>query len=141
MKLPSFLVVAAGFASSALAQTINIGYPTSGTTLHRGKSVTVEIQRPNSIMGCTEVGIALAVIGCSSASSCPSPSQQLGSVLYSGPFTPTGHGQAGYYQNFTVTIPDYLNPGPGLFSLTHLCLIGAGPFPLLEFRNASVTLA
>ncbi|KAH7911454.1 hypothetical protein BJ138DRAFT_1150657 [Hygrophoropsis aurantiaca] len=90
-------------------------------------------------MGCTEVGIALATTSCSGGS-CPQPSARLGSVLYAGPFNPTAHATGGFYQNFTVTIPDYMTKGPAIFTLTHLCLLGAGPYPFLEYRNASITI-
>ena len=112
----------------------------------------------DSIIGCIEVGIALAIDSCNNGV-CPQPQDQLGSVLYAGPFTPTGHGSGGFYQNFTLQVPDYMTPGPAIFTLTHLCLIGvcsfllafrraetqlgssqAGPAPLLEYRNTSVTI-
>ncbi|KAI9573122.1 hypothetical protein HD554DRAFT_2202398 [Boletus coccyginus] len=122
---PFTVVSVLGAVASALSQTIEIGTPTDGTVLSPGQTFTAQILRPNSIIGCIEVGIALAINPCSNGV-CPQPSNQLGS--------------GGFYQNFTVQIPDYTTPGPAIFTLTHLCLIGAGPYPLLEFRNASVTI-
>lgn len=138
MKLLSLLVFIV-LAFTATSQTIDIGYPTNGDVLHAGGQLTAKIDRPDSIIGCTEVGIALAIISCVNGQ-CPSPSERLGSVLYAGPFDPQAHGGGGFYQNFTVTVPSSLSSGQALFTLTHLCLLGAGPFPLLEYRNATVTI-
>ncbi|KIK05300.1 hypothetical protein K443DRAFT_360114 [Laccaria amethystina LaAM-08-1] len=158
MKLLS-LLVSIVFAFAATSQTIDIGYPTNSAVLHAGEQLTAEIDRPNSIIGCIEVGIALAIISCVNGQ-CPSPSERLGSVLYAGPFNPQAHGGGRFYQNFTVTVPSFLPNGQALFTLTHLCLLGvrqhismspkitnhyglrskAGPFPLLEYRNATVTI-
>ncbi|EGN93890.1 hypothetical protein SERLA73DRAFT_144906 [Serpula lacrymans var. lacrymans S7.3] len=140
MKIFAFAATVASILAPVIAQTIDIGYPTDGTVFNPGQSVNAQILRPDSIIGCTEVGIALAIDTCSNGT-CPSPSDVLGSVLYSGPFKPTAHAQQGFYQNFTVQIPSGLNAGEAIFTLTHLCLLGAGPTPLLEYRNASVTIS
>ncbi|KAH7928726.1 hypothetical protein BV22DRAFT_1004288 [Leucogyrophana mollusca] len=135
----SVLAFLAASAATAYSQTIELGYPTDGTHLRAGQTVKAQVVRPNSIIGCTEVGIALAINSCPNGQ-CTPPSSALGNVLYAGPFTPTAHASGGYYQNFTVTLPSYLAKGKAIFTLTHLCLLGAGPFPLLEYRNASVTV-
>ncbi|EIW76491.1 hypothetical protein CONPUDRAFT_158509 [Coniophora puteana RWD-64-598 SS2] len=143
MKFFSDLISVAFIAGSALAETIELAYPTTGTTITRGKTLTVEVQRPLAPMGCYELGIGLTITSCATALSCPHPEAgPLGSVLYTGPFNPTAHQQGGYYQNFTVTIPDtdFLATGPGLFVLTHACLLGAGPYPLMESRSVDVTI-
>ncbi|KAI9569276.1 hypothetical protein HD554DRAFT_2171423 [Boletus coccyginus] len=139
LKMKLFSVVSVLVAvGSALGQTIEIGYPTDGTVFYAGEDFTAKIDRPNSIIGCTEVGIALAIASCDEEV-CPEPTDRLGNVLYAGPFTPTGHTD-GYYQNFSVQVPDYVPVGPAIFTLTHLCLLGGGPTPLLEFRNVSLTI-
>ncbi|KAH7920630.1 hypothetical protein BV22DRAFT_1198763 [Leucogyrophana mollusca] len=140
MKFFSVFAFLAASAATAYSQTIELGYPTDGTVLSPGETVEAQVVRPNSIIGCTEVGIALAINSCPDGE-CTPPSSALGNVLYAGPFTPTAHVGDGYYQNFTVTIPDYLDEGSAIFTLTHLCLLGAGAYPLLEYRNASVTVA
>ncbi|KAH7916229.1 hypothetical protein BJ138DRAFT_1139895 [Hygrophoropsis aurantiaca] len=89
---------------------------------------------------CYQVGIALAIANCQWGAACPDPAKELGSVLYAGPWTPESHQPGGNYQNITVTLPENLGLGPAIFSLTHLCLLGGGPYPFLEFRNASVLI-
>ncbi|KIK78292.1 hypothetical protein PAXRUDRAFT_164365 [Paxillus rubicundulus Ve08.2h10] len=137
-----FVSVAAGLAtavSSVFSQTITLGYPTNGVILTPGQSFTAQVIQPESMASCIQVGIALAMDTCTNGV-CLQPANQLGDVLYAGPWTPTGHPQGGFYQNFTLQVPDF-TPGPAVFTLTHLCLLGGGPYPFLEFRNASVTIA
>ena len=76
---------------------------------------------------CIQVGIALAIDNCNDGV-CPQPTDQLGDVLYAGPWTPTAHNPGGFYQNFTFQVPTYMTPGPAIFTLTHLCLLGVGFF-------------
>ncbi|KAG8219053.1 hypothetical protein J3R82DRAFT_4809 [Butyriboletus roseoflavus] len=122
-------------------QTIELGYPTKGSVLKRGKSFTAEVVLPVSdtptrhelivtyfyqisMASCIQVGIALAVAPCSGA--CPQPQSQLGDVLYAGPWNPvTPKPGYGYIQDFTVTIPQSMPKGAAIFTLTHLCLLGA----------------
>jgi len=138
MKLLALLSTLSLF-TIANAQTIEIDSPTAGTILTRGKKMTIQIDRPNSIEGCQEVGIAIGIINCATASSCPSPSAEVGDVLYAGPFTPTAH-QGQYYETFTATVPTTMTAGAGQLNLVHLCLLGAGPSPLLEYRTVAVKI-
>ncbi|KAG2110795.1 hypothetical protein DEU56DRAFT_704858, partial [Suillus clintonianus] len=120
------------------AQTIELGFPQNGAQFSPGQTVAVQVIRPTSMASCIQVGIALAINNC--ANGCPHPADALGSVLYAGPWTPQNPLPGGYYQNFTVTIPSYLAVGPAIFTLTHLCLLGAAPYPFLEYRNATVNI-
>lgn len=111
-----------------------------------------------SLASCIQVGIALAIDNCNKGV-CPQPTDQLGDVLYAGPWKPTPHAPGGFYQNFSLQVPAYMSTGPAIFTLTHLCLLGvrfppfvycwcaeiqgffqAGPVPFLEFRNATVKI-
>ncbi|KAB8201840.1 hypothetical protein BDV34DRAFT_201933 [Aspergillus parasiticus] len=121
------------------AQAIEIGAPTAGTVLSRGSKFTAQVLQPGSVQTCIEVGIALAVNSCDN-DVCPQPSDQLGNVLYAGPWTPTAHPSSGSYQNFNLQVPEYMPEGLATFTLTHLCLLGAGPVPLLEFRNVTIAV-
>jgi hypothetical protein len=124
-------------------QTIELGYPTDGSVLKRGKNFTAEVILPVSddilmrhdlavtyfyqisMASCIQVGIALAVDHCSGP--CPQPQSQLGEVLYAGPWNPvTPKPGYGYMQNFTVQVSQYMPTGPAIFTLTHLCLLGVG---------------
>ncbi|KIJ69723.1 hypothetical protein HYDPIDRAFT_120694 [Hydnomerulius pinastri MD-312] len=133
------LVALTATAAVATASTIEIGYPTPGATLKVGPNIQAQIIRPNSIEGCIEVGIALGVNSCTNGV-CPSPADQIGAVLYSGSYNPTGKLEGAEFENFTVVVPEFLAPGEAIFTLTHLCLIGAGPHPMLEYRNVTVNL-
>ncbi|KAF9226919.1 hypothetical protein BS17DRAFT_776339 [Gyrodon lividus] len=140
MKFFSVAAFLATAVASVFGQTIELGYPTSGTILTPGQSFTAQVIQPESMASCIQVGIALAMDSCSNGV-CPQPADQLGDVLYAGPWTPTGHSQGGFYQNFTLQVSEYMSAGPAIFTLTHLCLLGGGPYPFLEFRNASITIA
>lgn len=81
------------------------------------------------------MGIALAVNSCNDGV-CPQPSDQLGNVLYAGPWTPTAHPSSGNYQNFTLQVPEYMPEGPATFTLTHLCLIGVSAHNIADISNS-----
>lgn len=138
MKLYAFVAVLAVMVASAFGQTIELGSPQNGDVLTIGQNFTVQVVQPDSLASVIQIGIALAIDSCSNGV-CPQPTSQLGEVLYAGPWTPTGHAEGGFYQNFTVQVGEYTNPGPAVFTLVHSCLLGAGPVPFTEFRNASVT--
>ncbi|KAN0096995.1 hypothetical protein V8E55_001441 [Tylopilus felleus] len=139
MKLFPVVSVLVGAVASVLGQTIELGYPTAGTVLSPGQNFTSQVVQPESLASCIQVGIALAMNNCNNGV-CPQPTDQLGDVLYAGPWNPTPHAQGGFYQNFSLQVPGYMPPGSAIFTLTHLCLLGAGPYPFLEFRNASLTI-
>ncbi|KAG2361615.1 hypothetical protein BDR07DRAFT_1286680 [Suillus spraguei] len=138
MLFKRIAVLVAG-VSAILAQTIELGYPQNGDNFCPGQELTAQVIQPESMASCIQVGIALAIDNCANGS-CPEPAQELGSVLYAGPWTPESHTPGGFYQNFTVTVPSYLANGPAIFTLTHLCLLGAAPYPFLEYRNATVNI-
>ncbi|KAG2361611.1 hypothetical protein BDR07DRAFT_1334230 [Suillus spraguei] len=140
MLFKSIAVFAAGI-SATLAQTIELGYPHNGDKLHPGQKLAAQVIQPVSMAECIQVGIALGIKSCVNGS-CPNPADGLGSVLYAGPWKPDTHtpGIDGSYQNFTVTIPSDLAKGRAIFTLTHLCLLGADSLPLLEYRNATVKI-
>jgi len=139
MKVFAAVSVLIGAVASVLGQTIELGTPTDGTVLCPGEYFTSQIIQPISMASCIQVGIALAIAPCPN-DVCPQPTDQLGNVLYAGPWNPTANNPGGFYQNFTLQVPDYMTPGPAIFTLTHLCLLGAAPYPFLEFRSATVTI-
>ncbi|KAF9444345.1 hypothetical protein P691DRAFT_711983 [Macrolepiota fuliginosa MF-IS2] len=143
MKFAAVLVSSLAFASTVVAQGSHIGYPKTGAVVHKGKKTTVQIVRPNSIMGSTEVGLVLSFQYCQKPNPCPPANNQLGSVLFVGKLNPQFHEIPGQpYQNFTVTIPnfDFWAPGPAQIISTRFHLIGAGPAPVLETNVVNVTL-
>ncbi|KAH7923630.1 hypothetical protein BV22DRAFT_1015043 [Leucogyrophana mollusca] len=139
MKFFSVFTVLAASAAAAFGQTIELGFPQNGANFHPNQEVTVQVVQPHSMASCIQVGIALAINPCQNGA-CVEPATALGDVLYAGPWTPTNQGSGQFFQNFTVTLPSYLEKGEALFTLTHLCLLGGAPFPFLEFRNATVNI-
>ncbi|KIJ69722.1 hypothetical protein HYDPIDRAFT_78156 [Hydnomerulius pinastri MD-312] len=139
MKFFSTAAVVAAVATTAFGSFIELGFPKNGANFHSNQEVTVQVVQPETMASCTPVGIAIGLNNCPN-NKCPSPSQALGYVLYSGPFTPANHQPNGFYQDITVTLPNGLTKGKSIFSLTHLCLAGAGPAPYLEYRNATVNI-
>ncbi|KAJ7244432.1 hypothetical protein B0H12DRAFT_1054872 [Mycena haematopus] len=132
------------FATAALAQSVDIGAPADGSTVLHGSNITVEIDRPDTLTGSTEVAIVIGFWHCGSAASvCPPPSDVLGTILYNGPYDPefrTGGGSKPPYQNFTVTIPSTALPGKAQLGVAHLSLVGAGQYPFLETRNITLNV-
>ncbi|KAH7909632.1 hypothetical protein BJ138DRAFT_206480 [Hygrophoropsis aurantiaca] len=139
MKFFSVFTVLAASTALAFGSFIELGFPQNGANFHANQEVTAQVILPESMASCIDVGIALAINNCQNGV-CPQPSSALGDVLYAGPFTPTNHGNGKFFQNITVTLPDYVQKGEAIFSLTHLCLAGARPTPFLEYRNATVNI-
>ncbi|CAK5274327.1 unnamed protein product [Mycena citricolor] len=137
-------VLAFLFAATAVfGQSIEIGAPADGATVKAGSALVVEVDRPDTITGSTEVAVVIAVRSCV-GSPCPSPADVLGTVLYNGGYNPMFHTNVTPskppYQNLTVTIPANLAKGPAQLNVAHVTLIGAGPFPFLETRNVSLNI-
>ncbi|KII83237.1 hypothetical protein PLICRDRAFT_127414 [Plicaturopsis crispa FD-325 SS-3] len=130
-------------AASALAQSIEIGAPPAGTIAARGSTLTIEVDRPNSLTGSQEIALVIALEPCSTG--CRPPSSALGSILYSGAYNPeysaTPADGKPPHQNFTVQIPSGTQLGTNLLTVTHFSLVGAGPYPLLEYRNITLAIS
>ncbi|KAJ7352014.1 hypothetical protein DFH08DRAFT_77991 [Mycena albidolilacea] len=141
----NILTISCLYIATVWGQASHIGFPLAGDTIHFNTNITVQIVRPNSIQGSTEVGIAIGLLSCpvSQEADCPSPAGQLGSILYTGPFAPTVHPMAQIYENFTLTVPSagFLATGRAQLAVARLHLIGAGPSPILELSNITVNLA
>jgi len=145
MMIKSILLAASLFATAAFAQVVSIGSPSPNAVIAAGQPLTVEVFKPNAQSPSTDVALIIAIAPCSN-NHCPDPSQQLGSILYTGPFNPIAHPQdaSGWkppYQNFTVTVPEGLQGGEQVvLSVTHFALIGAGPSPFLEQKTVDLTV-
>ncbi|KAI0075758.1 hypothetical protein K474DRAFT_1559154, partial [Panus rudis PR-1116 ss-1] len=134
-------------AASAFAQRIAIGAPADQASISPGQSITVEVDRPNSLTGSQEVAIAITLVSCTSFpdGQCGSvdTSQRLGTTLYSGSYNPQ-YQQGAFskppHQNFTVTVPETIAQGQASLSVVHLSLVGAGPFPFLEVANRTLNV-
>ncbi|OJI99472.1 hypothetical protein ASPVEDRAFT_187655 [Aspergillus versicolor CBS 583.65] len=133
------LAILASFAATALAQNAFVYLP-NGDQLKAGSDVVVQVTRPNSLTGSTEIGVAIGV------QSCPSSAcrvDTIGTTLFAGEFKPEYHGQTGGgqpYQNYTVTIPEETAKGRAFIEVAHATIVGASTWPLLELINATATI-
>ncbi|KAF8737491.1 hypothetical protein AX14_012788 [Amanita brunnescens Koide BX004] len=124
----------------SLAQGVTINYPPAGQLIVPGKTFTVQIARPDTLTGSTEVSVAIAVTSCVS-SPCTTPDQVLGDVLYQGPYTPKlVNGRTPAYQNFSVSVPSAYPQGAAQLNVAHFSLVGLGPFPFLQTLNSTLVV-
>ncbi|KAG6887339.1 hypothetical protein C0995_015968 [Termitomyces sp. Mi166 len=145
MKLNlTFVVTTLGVLFSTVkAQSIVIGYPADGASVTPGSNLTVEIDRPDTLTGSTEVAVVIGVISCPT-SGCRSVGDGVGTVLYNGGYDPQFHTTAPVskppHQNFTIAIPSTLPKGKAQLGVVHTTLIGALLFPFLETRNITLNV-
>ncbi|KAJ8474696.1 hypothetical protein ONZ51_g7048 [Trametes cubensis] len=145
--MKSIFAVAA-LVASAMAQGVVISAPPPLATLTAGETTVVEVVRPDSLTGSQEVSVAIGIQSCvgrAPAGTCDGvdTSGYIGtSPLYVGPYTPEivpgGH-SAALVQNFTVTVPDYLQPGAAVIAVAHFSLI-LGVEILFEVVNQTVII-
>ncbi|KAJ5744908.1 hypothetical protein N7533_009778 [Penicillium manginii] len=131
-----YSMIIASILSVTLAQKVAIGAPARGAQVEAGSEVTVQVQRPNTLTGSAEIGIAVA-IGSNNAN----PNEQLGNVLYKGIFEPELHERnLPAYQNVTVTVPAQSTKGYARINVAHAGLVGAGNSPFLETVTWPITI-
>ncbi|KAM5538575.1 hypothetical protein V8D89_007604 [Ganoderma adspersum] len=127
-----FAIALVAFAASALAQHIEVGAPNNFAEVKAGSKITVEVDRPNSLTGSTEVGIAIGLWPCGGpkgTSKCASTdvSQVLGNVVYTGSYKPEYDSNAPTkppHQNFEITVPSSFSKGEVSLGVAHLSLVG-----------------
>ncbi|KDR82928.1 hypothetical protein GALMADRAFT_206658 [Galerina marginata CBS 339.88] len=128
---------------SALSQSIRIGFPSDGASVHAGSKLTVEVDRPDTLTGSTEVAVVIALNSCHNTTCIP-PKDILGSILYNGPYNPqfqsTAPPSKPPHQNFTVTIPSAIGKGRAQLAVFHVSLVGAGPEPITEIKNVTLNV-
>ncbi|KAL4760986.1 uncharacterized protein BDW70DRAFT_53864 [Aspergillus foveolatus] len=129
------------FAATALAQTAGLKLP-GGTNLTAGSNVVVQVTRPNSLTGSTELAVAIGLQSCPK-DHCVPADEMLGTAqLYHGDFNPQYHeSYLPPYENFTVTIPASTPKGKAVVAVAHAALVGASNVPLFEVLNSTVTIA
>ncbi|OJJ95763.1 hypothetical protein ASPACDRAFT_1891584 [Aspergillus aculeatus ATCC 16872] len=132
---------AAAFLGTALAQNAAIGLPKAGQTVQPGQSLTVQVQRPNTITGSQEMAVAIGFQSCASGN-CYAADEYMGTILYNGAFNPVYHEYyLPPYENFTVTVPASAAAGQAVIGVAHATLVGASAAPYLEVLNQTVTVA
>ncbi|KAK1143225.1 hypothetical protein N8T08_006924 [Aspergillus melleus] len=135
------LLFLTSLAVGAFAQNARIGLPQAAASIKAGSKLTVQVQRPNSLTGSQEVGVAIGLQSCAN-SPCHAAKDVMGQILYNGPYKPVYHEYyLPPYENFTVTVPDSVESGEAVLGVTHVSLVGAGPFPFLEVLNQTIQVA
>lgn len=120
----SFLILLAVFVGVALAQSAQIGLPSAGQRLVKGSDVVVQIQRPNTLTGSTEMAVAIGISSCATQACIPSD-EYMGTILYNGPFKPEYYeSTVPPYQNFTVHVPSDWTAGNAQINVAHAALVG-----------------
>ncbi|KAL4807460.1 hypothetical protein BDV18DRAFT_135397 [Aspergillus unguis] len=133
------LAVLASLAATALAQNVFVSLP-GGNKLTPGEDIIVQVTRPNSLTGSTDLAVAIGLQSCPS-NPCLEPSSTLGTLLYNGSYTPQYHEwNKQPYENFTVTVPETTPKGNGQIGVAHFALVGASNWPLLQTPSANVTI-
>ncbi|TDL16219.1 hypothetical protein BD410DRAFT_795557 [Rickenella mellea] len=132
-----FTLVPLTLALCAFAQNIAISAPTPGQSLFVGQSLMVQVQKGDTLTGSKDLAIAIAIAHCNQ-DPCEDHSQDLGTVLYTGPYTPQGN--ALQFQNISVVLPSQFPNGPAVISVAHAVLIGAGPFLGTDVANVTVNM-
>ncbi|KAJ7587577.1 hypothetical protein C8J56DRAFT_1026400 [Mycena floridula] len=133
--------------SSTAAQSFAIGAPKAGSTVHRGQSVTVQIQVPiDTSAEAGEVNLALAIglLSCPTTT-CAAPSADLGQPLFTGIY----EGQGALpntlisFENFTLTVPSDFPVGKASFQAwrTYLLTPPSHSLPENDFAGLSVVVA
>ncbi|TEB28426.1 hypothetical protein FA13DRAFT_1815793 [Coprinellus micaceus] len=139
----SSLFVPLACVASALAQASVIQLPASGASIANGAPFTVQVAKPLSHQGSREAGFVIALLPCYNNGVCPPPTQELGRILYNGPYTPTLQDQPGRpYQNFEFTMPpaDEIQKGPAQLATVRLHLFGATAYPEMEVHSIPITV-
>ncbi|KAJ7769222.1 hypothetical protein DFH07DRAFT_807288 [Mycena maculata] len=141
MKFISSLVLSCMLAVGALGQGIEIGAPLNGTTVKPGSNIIVEVDRPDTLTGSTELSLVIGFLNCFDGP-CPSPLDRIGDILYNGSYNPQFHTgvQRPPHQNFTVRVPKTASGGNAQLSAIHFSLVGAGPFPFLQSQNITLVV-
>ncbi|KAJ7587582.1 hypothetical protein C8J56DRAFT_942148 [Mycena floridula] len=133
--------------SSTAAQGFAIGAPAAGSTVHRGQSVTVQIQVPidtSAEAGEIGLGLAIGLLSCPTTT-CAAPSADLGEPLFTGVFEGQGilPNTLTSFENFTLTVPSDFPVGKASFQAWRTALLTPPGHSLLEseFAGLSVVVA
>ncbi|KAJ5348615.1 uncharacterized protein N7506_001868 [Penicillium brevicompactum] len=92
-------------------------------TVAFGSDIIVQIQRPNSLTGSTEMAVAIGLASWPNRAC--QPASSIMGCIYNGLFDPAYHGTyLPPYQNFTVIVPFAFAAGQAQINVAHTTLIG-----------------
>lgn len=124
--------------ASVYAQSAFINLPAPGSDITAGANFTVQIGFPDNLSSSDEISIVIAIQSCPTGNCFP-VSEEMGTVLYAGPFNPQfGSGADDPYEDFSVQVPASFATGQAQLGLAHFNLIGAENFPSLQLVNETV---
>ncbi|KAG6141898.1 hypothetical protein E4U12_004105 [Claviceps purpurea] len=130
MKFSPFLALV--LAGVSVAQSINIRKPRPGASLDRGTPIPVTIQALTDGLKIQEVSVVISMATCPEGK-CPSAGDNIGTILYAGPFQPQGAGTP--QETFNITIPNSFPTGPAELLATHFLLVGEGGSPRVQIAG------
>ncbi|KAH7929626.1 hypothetical protein BV22DRAFT_1029253 [Leucogyrophana mollusca] len=135
-----FLLSVALLAASAVGQYLTINSPASGTTVAPGSNITVQLGSGDGPTTVVEVAVVIGVLSC--GGNCVSTNEDIGQVLYQGPFNPQPDpGTATFDEDFPVQIPASIAAGEAQLVVALFSLTGAYLYPQLEVLNQNITIS
>ncbi|KIK51208.1 hypothetical protein GYMLUDRAFT_50706 [Collybiopsis luxurians FD-317 M1] len=134
--------------STVMAQGAGILSPPDMTQVPAGSTFDVSIGQPDSISSWENIALVIGLANCAqfiSPSTCLGPDQELGTIIYNGPFNPkftTDPGTGGLppHQNFTLTVPADFKKGQTQLGAALFVLVGALLFPTVETFNTTIVV-
>ncbi|OAX38184.1 hypothetical protein K503DRAFT_179190 [Rhizopogon vinicolor AM-OR11-026] len=125
-------------AVSVCAQGANINEPIPGSSIAAGSNFTVQIGLPDTLTGSEEIAIVIGIQSCTSGNCLP-VSEDMGTILYEGPFNPQfGSGASDPYEDFSVQLPASFATGQAQLGLAHFNLVGELYWPNLQLVNETI---
>ncbi|KAG6084801.1 hypothetical protein E4U30_001748 [Claviceps sp. LM220 group G6] len=135
MKFSPFLALA--LAGISMAQSIGIRKPRPGASLDRGTPIPITIQTPTDGLKLREVSLVISMASCPDGK-CPNAGDNIGMILYAGPFNPQAQGTATPQETFNITIPNNFPTGAAELLATHFLLVGEGGSPRVQIAGEIV---
>ncbi|KAG0701675.1 hypothetical protein DFH29DRAFT_925399 [Suillus ampliporus] len=132
------LVATTLMVASACAQNAYINQPAPGSNVTAGANFTVQIGMADSLSSFEEIAIVIAIQSCPTGQ-CFTVSEDMGTVLYEGPYNPQFGSEADdLYEDFSVQVPASFATGQAQLGLAQFSLIGASNQPYLQLTNETV---
>ncbi|KAG1733235.1 uncharacterized protein EDB91DRAFT_1226207 [Suillus paluster] len=132
------LIATTLMVASVCAQYANIDQPAPGSNITAGANFTVQIGMAIAPTNVEEIAIVIAIQSCPTGY-CYNVSEDMGTVLYEGPYNPQlGPDAYDLYQDFSVQVPASFATGQAQLGLAHFSLVGASYQPYFQLANQTV---